>query len=420
MAEAIDELFVRLGLETDQEQFQQAESNFSSLQSTVLQVGAAIGTGLGINELTAEWARGIDEMAKKAEVLEGSGVTPQFISQMQGAFALIRGDAEEAIPFIEQMVRLLEDVDWGEINDSALARGLDLSGLQEAETAREAMEALQEQFQQIEDPQRQERLANAIGLSDDAFRLLKGGELGPIMDRAEELRPMTDEMVEAAKEFNEGWAELSRAMTSLTDRISESFVGELGEGMSEMADAIAENRKAIVSFWGEAKPILTGMAASLGAMATLRAAQSGLGFLKNIPGATLAAGAAGGAIWKRWQDAQSGEDITDQRDVNMHGPAENELGRILEDPLSREARAAIEGRSAAPALFDIPSLMEDMRTNRGTSEGGAQWGPSYEINIDARGANNPAEVEAAGERGARRALEEAADNTREDTRSEAQ
>ncbi len=293
MAEQIDELFVRLGLEQDKQSFDEAESTFQSLRATALQFGATIGTGLGLQELTFGFTQSAEEARRLAEEFRGLEVSPQFVNQLRGAFRLINEDAGEAESLIRNIAGIIEDTDWGEISSAAFARGFDISGIQEAESAAEVLRELNDQLSGA-DPRQARELGQALGLSSAQIRMLRDTNVSEGMSAAQEAAPLSDEMVKAGQEFQEGFTELSMAMDGLSRSISETFVGDLGENMSDMAEYLRENRDAITRFVDTALPYLRDTAIGVGALVAFRAARAGLGVLSNIPLAT--AFTAGGFV----------------------------------------------------------------------------------------------------------------------------
>jgi hypothetical protein len=279
MAEQIDELFVRLGLEQDQQQFKQAEDSFDSLRGKALQFGAVIGAGFGIGELTFGFSDAVNEARKLSEEFEELGVTPQFVNQLRGAFALIQEDASEADSTIRNIADLIEDTDWGDISEAAFSRGFDISAIRDAENMTEAMAALNEQMRDM-DQEQGRRMGQALGMSSAQIRMFQGENISALMQDVAGRRPRTDEQVEAAEEFATGVTEFTQVIEGLRDTLSADFVGEIGEGLSDMADILEENRDAVLAL----KEPLAGAAAGIGTLVALRAGRAAVGALGNIPG----------------------------------------------------------------------------------------------------------------------------------------
>lgn len=415
MAEQIDDLFVRLGLEKDDKQFKDAERSFDSLKTSALQFGAVIGAGFGLNELTFGFARTINEANKLSEVFEGLQVTPQFVSQLEGAFRLIDEDASEAAATIQSMADLIEGTDWGEISDQAFARGFDPSAILGARNMAEAMGALNDQIRAMDDPEQARRLASALGLSDAQFRLFRQTNIGGQMAEASRLRPLTAGQSGAASEFQEGFNRLSLSVEGLSRSISETFVGDLGQNMSDLAEIMAENRDAITEFVDGALPYLKNAAAGIGVLVAIQTARAGLGILQKIPGAALAAAGAGvlvGEIIDAY-DPERSEEMTRKRNVDQ---LKNRLERLNE-----QIGIGEEGGAREDAVEALRREREEVRKMIRDRGGDLSMGPdsmtpgggsvSYSFNIDARGAADPQATEVAVGRAIDSAIDRMTQNT---------
>ena len=455
MAEQIDELFVRLGLEKDDQQFKEAENSFDSLRTTALQFGAAIGAGIGLNELTIGFAESANEARKLAEEFEGLGVTPRFVDQLRGAFELIQADASEAESTIRNIADLIENTDWGQIPEDALARGFDISAVQNAESVREAMFALSEQLSDM-DVEQARRVGNALGFSSDQIRLLQQGNVGSLMGDVGARRDMSQGMTQAAEQFDTGVTELTQVLDGFKRELSETFVGDLGEGLSDIASILEENRDAIQDFADKAIPPLTGAAAGIGTLVALRSARAGLGLLSQVPGSTFLAAGIGAAA----SDEDLREDManafnqginTIQRKSNRSAVADalRDMGILEEDDqpnidrsnerlpdpdqMMRDLRRQEnnETESTLPSQDEIDRMLDEQgrrnddlgfRMNLtpdipGTPAGAGGQAISYNVNVDARGATDPRATEEATQRGVEKALARAAGNTVDDMRS---
>ena len=121
MAEPIDDLFVRLGLETDDKEFKDASRDFDQLKSQVLQFGAAIGAGFGLKEMTFGFAQATDELARFAEVFD---IDPEFVDRLTFAFQQTGGSADDAFQSIRKIADIIEQTQWGEIAEKAFREGI--------------------------------------------------------------------------------------------------------------------------------------------------------------------------------------------------------------------------------------------------------------------------------------------------------
>src|SRR5690625_2713412 len=158
MAEVIDSLLVRLGLESDEKDFREASAMFDNVRRSALQFGAVIGAGLGVQNLTFGFARAKDELGKFADTY---GTTAQFVDSLGYALDQSGGSARDAFGSIKRIRDLLDDRDWGRISEAAFeVSGFDPYG------ALAGVDDVTEAY---------ERLADAIsGLSDtDATKALE-------------------------------------------------------------------------------------------------------------------------------------------------------------------------------------------------------------------------------------------------------
>lgn len=424
MAEQIDELFVKLGLEQDQESFQQAESSFDGLRSTALQFGAVIGGGLGLQELTFGFAESSEEARKLSEEFKGLDVGPQFVNQLRGAFRLINEDAGEAESLIRNLAGIIEGTDWGEISSAAFARGLDISGIQDAETAAEAMGELNKQLSQMDDPEQARRLGDALGLSSAQIRLLRDTDVGQGMSEAQEAAPLTQEMTEAAQQFSEGFNELALSMDGVSRSISETFVGDLGESMSDLAEYMKENREEIADFAESAMPYIKGIGVSLGVLVALQSARAALGIVKNVPGATAIAAGVGYGIYQSYESGEEEEQAPPEEQVRSQQSRMGRMNAMPEGLDISQQRAWMQGDLTREdlGLDRQPRDSMDLGLDRGPDTSAPQpplqaAGDTYYLSVDASNASDPAATRQAVRQAVEQAMGDAAKATVRDMRS---
>jgi len=362
MAEQIDSLFVRLGLEQDQQSFDQAEDSFESLKGTALQLGAVIGGGMGLKELTADFADSVNEANKLAEVYRGLGSTPQFIGDLRGAFRLIDEDASEASDTIKQVADLIEQTKWGEIPEDAIKKGFDPTLLQNVDSAAEGINRINELAKDME-PEKARRLLSSLGFGDAQIRLLAHTDVAQQMQRARELNPHTEKMSEDSAAFERGFNELHMAIDGVTNKLSETFVGGLGEGMSTLADVLKDSRENIATFTEVTLPQLKDGPIGIGALVALRDARSDQGILSKIPFANTAVAAAGGIAFGVAQNAEYGEDGGSEGIVNREPTewlSEEQRRRRLRREMSHGEPVGGQGPSTGggPPQRQAPTLPE--------------------------------------------------------------
>jgi len=417
MAEQIDELFVKLGLEQDQQSFQEAESSFASLRSTALQFGAAIGAGLGLQELTFGFAESTEEARKLSEEFKGLEVDPQFVNQLRGAFRLINEDAGEAESLIRNLAGVIEGTDWGEISSAAFARGFDIQGIQEAETAAEAMAELNDQLSSA-DPEQARRLGDALGLSSAQIRLLRDTDVSAGMSQAREAAPMTPGQVAAGEEFQTGFNELSLAMEGVQREISETFAGDMGESMSELAQFMQENRDEIGDFAEAAMPYIKGIGTSLGVLVALQSARAAIGLARNIPGATAIAAGIGYGLYETYQGSEEEPPASPEEQVGGQQSRMQRMEAMPEGLDVRQQRQWMQGDLTREDLGIDSSPDRDMPAAPQPPMQSAE--NSYTFNVDARNASDPAATRQAVRQAVEDAMGQAAKNTVRDIRSPVQ
>lgn len=435
MAETIDQLMISLGLETDEQSFSDAQASFDQLTSKALQFGATIGAGLGLNELTFGFSQAVDQIKNLAEEFEGFGVTPQLISNMQTVLELIGQEGSDAEGIIRNLASLVEDTDWGQIAEMGLAKGLEIQGIQEAETATEAMAALNEQLSQM-DQETARRVAGEIGIGQAGLEFLRQPNLGERMGQAEEMNPLTDAQVEAARDFQDGFAKLENSMDGLSRAISETFVGDLGETMGDLAEWLQDNREEISDFADAAMPYLKTAAIGITTLVALRTSKAVLGGLSKLP--FLQAGVAGvigeGAMTlmnpdaeedtermqtnRQWRQAtgMAGPEMSleeaqkwlDERGGTIRGDAGGDMGKIpiIERPDEPEE----------PGFMD--RLMDQLRQSPTSGDvGPSPVSQTIQIDVDARQSTDPEQTRRATEQGVSDAIARASENALIDIRT---
>lgn len=407
MAEQIDELFVRLGLEQDRQAFKEAESSFDSLRGTALQLGAVIGAGFGLQALASDFAATVNEANDLAQTFRGLGVSAQFVDELGFAFEQVGGNSSDAAASIQRVADLIEATDWGEIPlDAFREAGFDPRLLEGVTSVADAYERLSEATRGM-DPESARRALSALGFSDAEVRLFRDEDLAAFMDRGAELAQVTEEMTAAAEAFRRGSSESSRALEGIQRELAAMFAEDLGEGLSDLADVMAENRDAIVNFAEAAVPALKGAAAGIGVLVALRGSRAMLGALSNLPGATaLAAGIGVGAFNLMDDEDLSEEDKRRNRIDALEFKREQIRNRLPDLP---ERQRDVQ----RDRLEEIDERLDELRTN-GEDLGfnfGAGLQDQRTFNIDARGSTDPAATEEAARRGVDKALARAAENT---------
>lgn len=406
MAEQIDELMVKLGLETDSKDFNDANQMFDQLQSRVLQLGAVIGTGFGLQSLTTDFIAHNRELSDLAETY---GTTEQFISSLGFAIDQSGGQFEDAFGSVRRMRDLLESTDWGEFGGDVFREGFDPMRIQEAESLADAYTLIAEGLQGM-DAEAARRSLSALGFGEAEIRLLRQGpeRMGELLAQGEALRPQTPEMGELATELDQAMGRLQTVLGGVGDQLSLALLEDRGiaNAIDDLTEWLSENQQAIREFADDAVPILTGMATALGALVAIQGGRAALGAFANIPGAVALTAGIGAAI----QHGLGEEDASIGGSIFRRA---GERGLVPEPDPDTENRSLLENLIFGPGgpgtADDVSNIGPDSQSMRG-------GGTRMEFRIDARGSTSPMETERAARRGVEAVIGQLAENTLTDIR----
>lgn len=226
MATTITNFLVGLGM--DATEFNKGKrdvtSGLDSLRSKALQLGALAGGAFGAKALTLGFAEAKDNMGKFAETF---GVIPDDIQAMGNALAQEGGSLEAFMSQIETLERIRASTPQqiGALFAEAGIRGIDPSVILNAESATEAYKNLADIFAQLDGKQRL-AAADVFGLDEASIRLLSRGrtELDAMIERQREIRPLTQQMTDVAKELNSEWKDLKNNIGAVADEVSLKLV----------------------------------------------------------------------------------------------------------------------------------------------------------------------------------------------------
>lgn len=249
MSEKIDELLVGLGMDIDDRSFQQAQSNFNGVRSAALQFMGAIGSGIGFDALTRQFAASNDQLGKFANTL---GVAPELVDSLGYALERSGGQASDAYASIQNMQSLFDDFYRGETGrfDAAAIYGFDPRTILEAENIADAYERLADATQNMGTDQRR-RVLQALGLGSTAeITLFEGGSdaLRDYFSEAQRLAPMTREMTQVASDFNDEMSRTTRSLKGISDEISLQLLPGLIDFSTWVRTFAEENRGLITEF----------------------------------------------------------------------------------------------------------------------------------------------------------------------------
>lgn len=216
---AIARFVVGLGFDFDNRGANDVQSSIDGIKSRALQLGAVLAGGFGIKALTKDFA---DATVSLDNFAKAMSLEPSDITALGAAIELEGGDADSITGQLERLQKLQDDLEVGNFGFVNLQKiGIDPNVIMDAENATEAYVNLADQIAALDDDRR--RLAAAeLGLDPASLALLSKGTdaLRDIVEEQKKIRPITPEMVEAAKEFNEATVMLGRNLGAFSDKIS--------------------------------------------------------------------------------------------------------------------------------------------------------------------------------------------------------
>jgi len=249
MAEVIDELLVKLGLETDKQEFQQTESMFSGITKAAIGLAGVVGAGLGMTNAARETAAFNDNLAKTAREI---GSTATELDSLGFALQRSGGTFNDAIGTLGTAQQLLDDLRIGETGafDAAALFLPDVAELQRSTDGMELLLNLSERLEGLSERQQRGAL-QALGLGGTGqFNLLTGQRenIESLMAEAQQLRPTRPDLVADSEDLTDATANLSRAWNGVTDEITERMVPKLTQAANTLSDLLSENREEIADF----------------------------------------------------------------------------------------------------------------------------------------------------------------------------
>jgi len=282
MATVIDQFLVGIGFEPDEAGARAAEGSLNSIRSSALQLGAVVGTGLGLKALTVDFANAADEAGKFSEII---GVSVEDMDRLDFAIQREGGSLNELKGELRSIDQFREGLAVGDVGflAQAEAAGISTDALIKAKNPMEAYLALAEQFQNLDRGQKV-NAAQALGLGDASVRLLSRGRKGiqEYIDEADRLGTQTTEMTEVAKDFNDSLTDTQRIFGSIGDTISVNFLPFLTDANKEMSDFLANNKELIDSGIEEAADGMAGSIAGITASITALTAAAGASGLASL------------------------------------------------------------------------------------------------------------------------------------------
>jgi hypothetical protein len=268
MAKTISNFLVGIGFDLDKKSTDNVASGIDNVKTKALQLGSVVAGAFGIKALTSDFANAKDDLGKFGQVF---GVTASDVSAFGNAMRIEGGTLEGFMSQLSQLEQFRAGLAVGDAGFLAQAgrAGLDVSGLVDAESATEGFLELADQFQAMTQQQRL-NAATALGLDEATIRLLSRGRsnIEDLVDAQRKLRPVTDEMTEAARIFNEENKNLMNNIGGIADQVSVRLLPQISNVVAGMNDWIEANRELIGSgldtFFDSINENVVAIAASLG------------------------------------------------------------------------------------------------------------------------------------------------------------
>lgn len=260
MAEVVDELLVKLGLETDAKGFKEANNQFSNLRTTALTLGAAIGTalvgaGVAAAKMSADIAKSADDLGKWSKA---AGVSAQFADKLGFAMSKFGGSSADARALIDRMNDIREAAKWGELPEKMLT----VPGFnpyliqQQGMSTEETVDFFSREVSKITDPDKRRELLDASGITGAyAQNLLsdRGGYLAE-MDQAEALGVITDSLIKNAAAYNDAVTNNEKALNKMREEIADRLLPIMSDWVDAMTGWVQDNKNGVI----EAVDIVTG------------------------------------------------------------------------------------------------------------------------------------------------------------------
>lgn len=261
MAETVDELLVKLGLETDAKSFKQADNQFANLKTTALKTGLVVGaafaaTGAAAIKMSGDAAHARDDFSKWADSV---GVAIDYADRFRHAVEMAGGTEMDSRGILETVNNLRDAAHWGEMAERSFESiGFSPSDIQ-GMNIEDATDFLMRGLSQIKDEDARRRVAGELGFSGAASLgvMTNADSTQAAMDRAEELGVVQQSMLETSASYVEAMTEAERAMRNLKDMIAEELLPGMEGWMRAVTGWTTENKDGIkktLEFVGDIGP----------------------------------------------------------------------------------------------------------------------------------------------------------------------
>ena len=298
-------LLIGIGFQVDDKSADNVESSIDNIQSKALQLGSLVAGAFGANALTFGFASAYDELGKFGQRFN---VAAEDVITFDRALQHAGGTAGE---FYGSVARLTQLQAQSQQNKAGILAGLAPEGISDQVSrvinASDALEGFLVAADALEglDLKRQERFIQALGFTDAEVGLLRSGRDGILaaVDAERKLRPVTDDMTNAAAAFNDQWQDINSNVGGFADRIATPLVKGISEVIGKTNQWIGVNREIInqfASFGGkvigdniEIISVALGSFAAAGVIAGLKSVATLVAGIS----ASLVTGAAAAAPW---------------------------------------------------------------------------------------------------------------------------
>lgn len=281
MATFVEELLVRLGLDTDQQSFKKGEKGIDDLAGSAVKAGTIIAGAFtavqgAITAMVVDFAAGADETNKLARRIGTTAEVIQefdYVAERSGvSVGLMRNSLEKLNAKASQAAA-------GSAEMAGTFTELGISAEQFAAASPD------EKFDQIAAamaglPSDADRTRVAMKLFEEEGRsmvtVFEGGAEGiaKMRQEARDLGLFTTEDAKNAEEFNDRMLDVNRAFTGIKNVVGAALVPELTKLMEGFVEFFKENRAAIssgmVAFFKAAAVALKGLVIAMGLFAAFK------------------------------------------------------------------------------------------------------------------------------------------------------
>jgi len=224
MAQVLTSFLVGLGFDYDRKGAKEIDAGIQSIKASALQLGAVVGGAFGMKALTSDFAASTNTLTDFARVM---GTGAEEVLALGNALRTEGGTLESFMSQIAGIERLRAGLLVGDAGFIAQAgrAGIDTGPLIAATNATEAYISLADQFARMTTQQRLNAAA-ALGLDEASIRLLSQGstQVNALVAKFRDIRPLTGEMSQAARDFRDEWVELESNIGGVANAISEKIL----------------------------------------------------------------------------------------------------------------------------------------------------------------------------------------------------